>query len=329
MIKNIFLFSLFVIFLVLSGCKNDTNDDKLKESNPEPITVISKTLPLADPYILLHDSIYYIYGTAVENGFDVYSSKDLEHWVRASNLSLSQANSYGEKFFWAPEVYYIKKEKKFYMFYSADEHICVATSDSPLGPFKQDEKKPIREEPSIDTSVFFDEDGKAYLYFVRFNDGNVIWCAELEDNLKEIKEETLRECFKAEEPWELILPKVVEGPSVFKENGIYYMIYSANGYTSQDYAVGYATSSSPFGPWKKFEGNPILHKYSELEGVGHGAPFYDKDGNLHYVFHAHNSPTKVHPRNTFIVDMSIQKGVISMDRNLIRPMVVDRYPKNK
>ncbi|MCS2919476.1 family 43 glycosylhydrolase [Parabacteroides merdae] len=60
------------------------------------------------------------------------------------------------------------------MFYSTEEHICVATADSPLGPFKQDEHKPIREEKSIDTSVFFDEDGKAYLYFVRFNDGNVI-----------------------------------------------------------------------------------------------------------------------------------------------------------
>lgn len=142
------------------------------------------------------------------------------------------------------------------MFYSTEEHICVATADSPLGPFKQDEHKPIREEKSIDTSVFFDEDGKAYLYFVRFNDGNVIWCAELKENLKEIKEETLTQCFKAEEPWELVLPKVVEGPSVFKQNGVYYLIYSANGYTSQDYAVGFATSDSPFGPWKSTKAIP-------------------------------------------------------------------------
>ena len=112
---------------------------------------------------------------------------------------------------------------------------------------------------------------KAYLYFVRFNDGNVIWCAELKENLKEIKEETLTQCFKAEEPWELVLPKVVEGPSVFKQNGVYYLIYSANGYTSQDYAVGFATSDSPFGPWKKYEGNPVLHKCDGLVGVGHGA----------------------------------------------------------
>ena len=93
--------------------------------------------------------------------------------------------------FWAPEVYYVEKDKQFYMFYSTEEHICVATADSPLGPFKQDEHKPIREEKSIDTSVFFDEDGKAYLYFVRFNDGNVIWCAELKENLKEINKSSV------------------------------------------------------------------------------------------------------------------------------------------
>ena len=190
------LFSFSLCFCM--SC-SDSESDKKEEGKVEeekPVTVLSKTVPLADPYILVHDSLYYIYGTNFGTGFDVYYSKDLEYWERASALSLSHANSYGESMFWAPEVYYVEKDKKFYMFYSTEEHICVATADSPLGPFKQDEHKPIREEKSIDTSVFFDEDGKAYLYFVRFNDGNVIWCAELKENLKEIKEETLTQCFK-------------------------------------------------------------------------------------------------------------------------------------
>lgn len=313
------------------SCADSDSGKKNQETAEEEtsVTVLSQTVPLADPYILVHDSLYYIYGTNVGNGFDVYYSKDLEHWVRASSLAFSHTQSYGESNFWAPEVYYVEKEKKFYMFYSSEEHICVATSDSPLGPFKQDEQKPIREEKGIDTSVFFDEDGKAYLYFVRFNDGNVIWCAELKENLKEIKEETLTQCFKAEEPWELVFPKVVEGPSVFKREGVYYLVYSANGYTSQDYAVGYATADSPFGPWKKYEGNPVLHNYEGLLGVGHGAPFFDRDGKMRYVFHAHNSATEVHPRNSFVVDMSLKEGVISMDGHLVRPMVVDKLPARK
>ncbi|WP_080905571.1 glycoside hydrolase family 43 protein [Parabacteroides sp. Marseille-P3160] len=323
--KKLILPLLLILFIGI-GCKGDDLEKNNPTPGKNPLTVLSKTVPLADPYILLYDSIYYIYGTNVGNGFDVYFSKDLEYWERASALSLSHTNSYGESNYWAPEVYYVEKEKKFYMFYSAEEHICVATSDSPLGPFKQDEKKPIREEKSIDTSVFFDDNGKAYLYFVRFNDGNVIWCAELKDNLKEIKEETLTQCFMADKPWELILPKVVEGPSVFKQDGIYYMMYSANGYTSQDYAVGFATANSPFGPWEKYAGNPILHKYMDLFGVGHGAPFYDKEGNRRYVFHAHKSQTEIHPRDAYIVNMLVKDNVISLDGGLVRPMVVDKLP---
>ncbi len=156
----VLLFSLSLCFCM--SC-SDSGSDKKEEGGTEeekPITVLSQTVPLADPYVLVHDSLYYIYGTNVGTGFDVYYSKDLEHWERASALSLSHTNSYGESMFWAPEVYYVEKEKKFYMFYSTEEHICVATADSPLGPFKQDEHKPIREEKSIDTSVFLMKTGR-------------------------------------------------------------------------------------------------------------------------------------------------------------------------
>lgn len=309
-------------FLAMLSCGADEPVPSGTPDKESPTEVLSTTLPIADPYILLYDGTYYAYGTSIGNGFEVYYSDDLEYWKRSSSLALDEKDSYGDHNFWAPEVYYIEKEKKFYLFYSAEEHICVATSDSPLGPFKQDVQKPIREEGSIDTSVFFDDDGKAYLYFVRFNDGNVIWCAELKDNLKEIKEETLTQCFAATEPWELILPKVVEGPSVIKQDGKYYLIYSGNGYTSQDYAIGFAVADSPFGPWKKYDKNPILHKYKGLVGVGHGAPFIDKEGHWRYVFHAHKSLTEIHPRDAYIVDMSLKDGVITLDGNLIRPKVI-------
>ena len=323
MAKNLFLSVALACMAGLVGCSGNNNsaDEEAPEKEP-PVEVVSTTLPIADPYILLYDGMYYAYGTSGDNGFEVYTSDDLETWKRSSAMALNKQDSYADRWFWAPEVYYVEKAKKFYLFYSADEHICVATSDSPYGPFVQDEKKPIREEKSIDTSVFFDDDGKAYLYFVRFTDGNVIWVAELNDDLKSIKEETLTQCFAAEEPWELILPKVVEGPSVIKQGDTYYLMYSANGYTSQDYAVGYATSKSPFGPWKKYEKNPILHNYKGLVGVGHGAPFIDKEGKMRYVFHAHKSTTEVHPRDAYVVDMSLENGVITLDGNLVRPRVV-------
>ena len=284
---------------------------------------VSDVLPIADPYILFYNDTYYAYGTSRADGFEVYSSKDLKSWERSSRLALSKENSYGDKWFWAPEVYYVEKDKKFYMFYSVEEHVCVATSDSPLGPFVQDEKKPIREEKGIDTSVFFDEDGKAYLYFVRFTNGNVIWCAELKDNLKEIKEETLTQCIEAVEPWEMVFGKVAEGPSILKKEGVYYLVYSANHFESKNYGVGYATSNSPMGPWKKYEGNPILQHADGLMGTGHGAPFCCKDGSWKYIFHAHWDSTKVQPRTSYIKDFAISdQGTVSIGGSLIRPQVL-------
>ena len=74
----------------------------------------------------------------------------------------------------------------------------MATADVPQGPFRQEVKQPIWDEKSIDTSLFIDDDGTPYLYFVRFTDGNVIWVAEMNDDLTGIKQETLTECIKVE-----------------------------------------------------------------------------------------------------------------------------------
>ena len=69
------------------------------------------------------------------------------------------------------------------MYYVANEHLSVATSDSPLGPFTQtkEEQKPMHEGKEIDAHVFKDDDGQYYIYFVRFygksgvSDGNYIY----------------------------------------------------------------------------------------------------------------------------------------------------------
>ena len=287
---------------------------------------ISSNLPIADPYILNYDGTYYAYGTR-GNGFEVYISDDLKHWKRGEKLALSPKDSWGTKWYWAPEVYYVKSKNKFYMFYSVDEHICVATSDSPEGPFVQDKKEPIWDEKSIDTSLFIDDDGTPYLYFVRFTGGNVIWVAEMKSDLKSIKKKTLKQCISAEDGWETVRDRVAEGPSILKRNGMYYLIYSANHYQSQDYAVGYATATSPLGPWKKYTGNPILRRdqkvASGLFGTGHGAPFVCNDGSYKYIFHAHWSESKVAPRTSFIADFTFaDDGSISIGGELIGPEVV-------
>ncbi|MDR2058281.1 MAG: glycoside hydrolase family 43 protein [Dysgonamonadaceae bacterium] len=285
--------------------------------------IIASHIPLADPFILYHEGIYYAYGTNSDDGIPVYTSRDLTLWKRRPTLALAKENSYGDRWFWAPEVCYRPENKTFYLFYSAEEHICAATSNSPLGPFKQALQQPMREEKSIDNTLFIDDDGKPYLFFVRFTNGNAIWSAELENDWLSVRENTLKMCVEAVSGWERIQAKVAEGPSVTKQNGLYYLLYSANDYQSKDYAVGYAAASSLTDSWKKAPENPILHKPNEeLAGTGHGAMFKDKDGNLRYVFHAHYDPTTIHPRKMYITNLAIDNnGKISMDKdNIIYPI---------
>lgn len=263
-------------------------------------------LPLADPYILYHDNTYYAYGTSDANGIVVYTSRDLKFWTKAPRLALHKNDSYADRWFWAPEVYFING--KFYMYYSADEHICVATAQSPLGPFVQDVKQPMFAEKGIDHSLFIDDDGKAYLFFVRFTNGNAIWMAEMENDYKTIKTSTLRLCFAANTSgWEASMGKVNEGPFCIKHNGYYYLTYSANDYQSQNYGVGYAFTNTLSGNWTKYNGNPVLIKPNGLVGAGHHCLFRDKDQQLKMVFHAHKSTTSVHPRETYITSVYFEK----------------------
>ena len=253
--KKLFLTLLLFSFLVqVISCKE--NDTKPVDENTLQLKV-----PFGDPFIMLWQGKYYAYGTASPDGIAVYVSDDLKNWSSptgvTNGLALNKDDVYADRWFWAPEVYAING--KFYMYFSADEHICVATSDSPLGPFRQEVQKPMLEtEKSIDNSLFIDDDGTPYLFWVRFNDGNNIWMTQLKNNLIDLKAETMRHCIHVSQPWEEIWPRVNEGPFVIKRNGVYFMTYSANSYESPFYGVGVATATNINGPWTKYECNPIL-----------------------------------------------------------------------
>lgn len=273
----------------------------------------TKTITLADPTIFLNDGTYYLYGTGAPNGFRAYTSQDLEHWQKlenASGLALQKGDAYGDKGFWAPQIF--EYNGKFYMAYTANEQIAIASSDSPAGPFTQKNKIAIpSEERMIDPFVYFAEDGKIYLYHVRVaNGGNRIFVAELNDDLSEIKDETLTQCIEATDKWENTENSgwtVTEGPTIVKRNGLYYMLYSANDFRNKDYAVGYATSKSLTGPWEKVAFNPVLVRDMLGEdGTGHGDLFTGEDGQLYYVLHTHNSSEKVSPRKTALIKVHFE-----------------------
>lgn len=328
--KPFALLLLFCLFLASISCSK--TDDVI--GNPASDSLVGKKqIYLADPTIFYHDGIYYLYGTNMTNrGFLVYISEDLKTWeipvAAKDGFALRKEDVYGTEGFWAPQVF--KYHGKFYMAYTANKQIAIAESDSPLGPFKQEVKQPLFPDvKTIDPFVFVDSDGSVYLYLVYHVPGiddNQIYVVQLTDDLKEVQPGTLTLCISAKDnpqPWEHVgghTRTITEGPTVLKHNSMYYLFYSANGYTSVDYAVGYATADKPLGPWKKYEGNPILSRMLIREnGVGHGDFFQDPKGEYYYVFHTHYSDNRIGPRRTGII-----KGCFVPDKNRLDKMKFDK-----
>ena len=304
--KHIAIFVSLALFACMCACG-------AKYTDPDDIIVPETSSPvqLADPFIMLDGDTYYAYGTHASSGIEVFTSNDLKEWT-FQGLALQSKDVWADRWFWAPEVY--KVGEKYYMYYSADEHICAAVSDSPIGPFTQKNKSPmIADEKCIDNSLFIDDDGKPYLIFDRFNGGLNINVAELEDDLLTIKRGTITPCIHMSQDWEKVYPTVNEGGFVIKHKGLYYMIYSANSYESPSYGIGCATSEKITGPWTKYDENPLLQFPGNLQGVGHGTIFQDKDGQLRIVYHSHWSKTSIHPRTMHIGKVSFE-NVGGVDR---------------
>ncbi|EGD74761.1 hypothetical protein PTSG_06998 [Salpingoeca rosetta] len=96
-----------------------------------------------------------------------------------------------------------------------------------------------------------------------------------------------------DQPWE---GPLVEGPWIVKQGGMYYMFFSANGFTSPKYAIGVARSPNITGPYEKYASNPILHRDADASnpagftGPGHCSVVQTPHAKQWYVvYHAwHN-----------------------------------------
>lgn len=263
---------------------------------------------LADPTIFSDNGKFYLYGTGSSQGFPLYESDDLETWTQPQDssrrLALKRGDAFGTSGFWAPQVF--KHGGSYYMAYTANEQIAIAKAQHPAGPFRQNAPRPLSGSgKQIDPFLFFDQDGKIYLYHVKLQNGNRIFVAEMKPDLSDVVPGTEKECIASTEQWENTAGAgwpVAEGPTVLKHKNIYYLIYSANDFRNKDYAVGYATSASPTGPWKKYAGNPVISRHmTGQNGTGHGDVFFGKKGKMYYVLHTHRSGDRVSPRATAVM----------------------------
>ena len=214
---------------------------------------------------------YYIGGVATNGDFLV--SPDLVNWdsrVHAFDLDNQWTHGTGAQNnqIHANDMTYIGG--KFHLLFSANYwgkdrhivHIVHAESDTPEGPYK-DACEEHWFQNRIDPMAFQDDDGKVYLYMVKFTDGNVIWGRPMNERFEFTGD--ARQMFASRpHSWERMDNKVIEGPFVIKHHGQYYMMYNVNhtAVSYGNYRLGAAQSDSPLGfnegnkyPWPVVEPN--------------------------------------------------------------------------
>lgn len=211
--------------------------------------------------------------------------------------------------------------------------IGVAVADHPAGPFTEQYPRPVFDPgyPIIDANIFFDNhSGKAYLYYSRccykhavpsqiadwakqnglFNEVEESWIYGVEikpDFSGVVGEPTLLlrpplTMDDAQSEWESRSVTMgeagrrwTEGSYLFEHNHTYYMLYSANFFGGQHYAVGYATASHPLGDFTKATTNPVLQKNTstggDVTGTGHCMMLPLPSGQMCCVYHARTTPT--------------------------------------
>lgn len=224
--------------------------------------------------------------------------------------------------------------------------IGVAVADKPTGPFVEMNGGPLFDPgyPIIDANLYFDDQvGKVYMYYSRCCYKHPVeseiadwakkqgWYDEIEESWIygiEIKSDftgvidepvlLLRPPVKIDDKqaeWESrsvtsheVNRRWTEGSFTFKKGDIYYMMYSANFFGGANYAVGYATSQNPLGPYEKADNNPVLEKNVEnggnVTGTGHCMALTLDNGQMLCVYHARTEKTG-NDRVVFIDQMEI------------------------
>lgn len=271
-----------------------------------------------DPGVVRHDGKWYVYYTfANRNGkYGIVESTDLKTWTPAGTIFTPEtlpAWASKSSNWWAPEVHKIGNQFVAYYTARADADnrfaIGAAVADSPTGPFR-DKGAPIKATHGvglIDVTMFLDPVSQK-----RF----LIWKEDRNDFkppeptpllMQEMTSDGLalrgepREILRNDQEWE---GDLIEAPSLLHRDGWYYLLYSANGFAGDAYAVGVARSRDIWGPYEK-KTRPILSHDKDFSGPGHQYVIQDEKGTWHLFYHArlkesgHRSRFLMHDVMTF------------------------------
>ncbi len=317
-------------FALLVGCAAPAALETTAPLTSAPTTQASNPIILdrftADPAPLVVGDTLYLYvghdDADDEQMFNivdwrVYSTKDTQTWTDHGTIMKPTDFKWAVRDAWASEV--VEKDGRFW-FYTAVEHdetdfgkaIGVAVSDSPTGPFVDARgtalvTNSMTEGPhwwdDIDPTAFIDDDGTPWLLWGNAN----LYIAKLQHNMIELEGEIGK----------IDLQHFVEGPWLFKREGLYYLLYAGiNEAESESEQIYYATAPVVTGPYE-FRGK-IMGEAERSFTIHPGVEYFR--GNWYFFYH--NAALDIGEREGKLGRRSVRAERMFFDADgSIRPMV--------
>ncbi|ADQ79799.1 Xylan 1,4-beta-xylosidase [Paludibacter propionicigenes WB4] len=306
-----------------------------------------------DPSITRKGDDYYLVCSsfAMFPGVPIFHSKDLVNWTqighvldRVSQLKVHDCGISAGVY--APQILYNPNNDTFYMitteFAGGFGNIMVKSKD-PLKGWSDPIKLNF---DGIDPSIFFDDNGKAYIVHndapdkgkELYNGHRVIKVWEYDVEKDQIIPGTSQTIVDGGVDLSK-KPIWIEAPHLYKKNGRYYLM-CAEGGTGDWHSEVIFVSDSPKGPFKPAPSNPILSqrylnpkRTNMVDWAGHADLVQTPDGKYYGVFLAvrPNEKKRVNTgRETFIlpVDWSgefpvFENGLVPMEPKLKMPKGVE------
>lgn len=213
------------------------------------------------------------------------SSENLIDWEIHKDIFTSKGEndqvSYNDTKLWAPDCMY--RNGSYYFYYCQPDLNAiegVAVGKSPVGPFSEGKAIDLKGFNQIDPAVFIDDDGQAYYIWGQF-DLNV---AKLNPDMVSLDEKSIHNKVITESEHHFH-----EGAFMAKRNGIYYLVYADISRAGMPTSIGYATSKSPFGPYK-YGGVIIDNDHSDPQVWNNHGGIFEFKGNWYVSYHrsSHN-----------------------------------------
>jgi len=306
-----------------------------------------------DPSIVRKGDDYFLVTStfAMFPGVPIFHSNDLVNWKqighvldRKSQLKVQDAGiSFGV---YAPSIKYNPTNETFYMIttqFAGDVNNMVVKTKDPFQGWSEVYKLKFN---GIDPSLFFDDNGKAYVVHNDAPDpGKELYTGHRVIKIWEYDVENDQVIAGTDK---IIVdggvditkkPIWIEAPHIYKKNGLYYLM-CAEGGTGGWHSEVIFTSEHPMGPYVPAPANPILsqrylnpNRANKVDWAGHADIVEGKDGKYYGVFLAirPNEKGLVNTgRETFIlpVDWSgkypvFENGLVPMEPKLKMPKGVE------